>query len=339
MRRRGADAFACTRRASPYQRVPLVSAVVTIGETMGLVTPYRIGRLGESGDLCVKVAGAESNVAIGLARLGVPVTWMGRVGDDELGRLVIRELRAEGVSVRAIVDECRATGLMLKTRPRSTKTTVTYFRSDSAGAALSPHDIDLDEVRNAGVLHVTGITVALSSSARSAIRSAIEAAHGSGTLVSLDINYRSALWSAAAAHDELRRMLPHVDILFAGEEEADVVMGTKGSTTRERLSALSALGPRTVLLKRGSHGAVGRFEDEMIEQAATAVEVVDPVGAGDAFAAGYLSALVEGLPAVEALHRASVAGALACTSIGDWEGAPTYDEIARVDADPDAVSR
>ena len=144
--------------------------VVTIGESMGLIRGGRIGDFTHLGSAEIDTGGAEGNVAIGLVRLGIPVAWLGRVGDDSLGRRVVRDLRGEGVDVRAVVDADATTGLMLKETPRFGSTTVTYYRRGSAGSRLQPSDLDGLEIEAASLLHITGVTLALSESARDTIR-------------------------------------------------------------------------------------------------------------------------------------------------------------------------
>ena len=199
--------------------------VVVMGETMALFSSRSAGVLRSGAKADFSVGGAESNVAIGLARLGVPVAWIGRVGVDPFGDEIVRVLRGEGVEVLARRDGSRRTGLMVKERRTALHQRVVYYRSDSAGSALSPDDVDDRIVGGARVLHVTGITPALSESATAAVDHAIDAARAAGTTVSLDVNYRSALWSRDAATAALTRLLPSVDILFAGLEEAELLTG------------------------------------------------------------------------------------------------------------------
>ena len=323
----------------------MTASVVTFGETMALFSPHRTGRLGQSGDFSLGIGGAESNVAIGLARLGVEVVWAGRVGADALGDLVIREIRAEGVGVHATRDIGAPTGLMVKERRTAGASDVLYYRSGSAGSRLSADDLPEREIRDAHVLHISGITLALSETARSAVDRAIDIAIDATTRVSFDINHRSRLWSnsdaAAAAY---RAILPRVDILFAGSDEAALVIGGNESgaqqNTEEHLARLLAvMGPSEVLIKRGGKGAVAFVDGAPIQQDAVPIHVVDTVGAGDAFAAGYLSSLIGDEPPKQRLHTAALAGAFACLSHGDWEGLPTLRELDLLDTGRDPVAR
>src|SRR4051795_186119 len=203
----------------------LVSAVVTGGETMALLDAPASGRLG--GSLPVGIGGAESNVAIGLARLGVDWGWGSRVGADGRGTYVTREIRAEGGRVVAVRDPDAPTGLMLKEHRNGRPWWVRYYRAGSAASRLSTADVDAvaDEIGAADVLHLTGITAALGASPLAAVRRAIEVAHAAGTLVSFDVNHRATLWSDEAAAPVLARLAAAADLVFAGPEEAALVLG------------------------------------------------------------------------------------------------------------------
>jgi 2-dehydro-3-deoxygluconokinase len=311
--------------------------VLTFGETMALLTPLQVGLLRHADTLDVGIAGAESNVAIGLARLGASVRWIGRVGDDEFGRLITMTLRGQGVDVHAVVDNEAPTALMLKEQRMSRATRVVYYRSGSAGSRLTPADVDEASIAAARVLHVSGITAALSESARSAVLAAVRAARAAGVLVSLDVNHRSALWDADVAAPVYRELVAASDIVFATEPEAAMVVD--GSDALGLARALADLGPSAVIVKRGSLGAVAVIDGRDYEVPPISVSAIDSVGAGDAFAAGYLAGLCAGEPVEARLSLAAHTGAFAVTVRGDWEGAPTRDELVLLDASADEVAR
>ncbi|WP_406298172.1 sugar kinase [Embleya sp. NBC_00888] len=314
--------------------------VVTLGETMVLLTAPHIGPLRHARTLDVATGGAESNLAIGITRLGRRAAWIGRVGDDEFGRLVLTVLGGEGLDTRgAVVDPDAPTGLMVKARRTSAATDVRYYRAGSAGSRLCPQDVDPALVRSARILHVTGITPALSTTARAAVRAAVAEANAAGVPVSLDLNYRKALWSAEDAATELRALAAGADIVFATEDEARLVLKAPEHTPVLDLAReLGALGPTQVLLKQGSRGAVAIVDGRPHEVPLHRVDAVDPVGAGDAFAAGYLAELVEGGSVAARVATAAAAGAFAVTVPGDWEGLPRRDELRLLHQD-DAVAR
>ncbi len=294
--------------------------VVTLGETMALLGAPEIGLLRHAHTMRLSVGGAESNLAIGLARLGRRATWIGRVGDDEFGALVRRTLAAEGVDGRVRVDPGAPTGLMVKYRRTGTSTQVMYYRKGSAGSRLDRSDIDGDLISAARVLHLTGITPALSDSARDAVDHAIETARDAGVLISVDLNYRSRLWTPEQANPVLAVMVAHADLVFATEPEARLLV--EGETPAELGQALAAFGPKQVVIKRGALGAVGVIGGEVLVVPAYDVVEVDPVGAGDAFAAGYLATLLDGGDPAHCLATGALAGAFTVTVPGDWEGLP-----------------
>ena len=301
-----------------------MSEVVTIGETMALLRAPAPGRLRDMTSLRLSAAGAESNVAIGLVRLGHRASWIGRVGDDELGRMILTRLRGEDVDVsRAVVDSAQ-TALMLRERRTPAVDRVTYYRRGYAGSRLQPEDLDENLLRNARIVHLTGITPALSESARATVYAAVDIAHSAGVLVTFDLNYRSALWSIDEAASQLWALANQADVVFAGEDELRVLeRASSGTAARE----LSANGERTVVVKKGAAGASSIRGGALYEQAAPAVQAVDPVGAGDAFVAGYISALLDGRDEAGRLALGCAVGAHAVTVAGDWEGLPDRDDL------------
>jgi 2-dehydro-3-deoxygluconokinase len=303
-----------------------VGGLVTLGETMALFAASGVGPLRHQHTLNLHVGGAESNVAISVTRLGGHATWIGRVGDDELGDLVLAQLRGEGVDVRHVIRDAGApTGLMVKSRRTSTVGRVTYYRRGSAGSRLHPGDLPLDALRAAGVLHVTGLTPALSASARAATFAAVEEARAVGVPVSLDVNHRAALWTADEAGPVLADLATRADVLFAGEDEAGL-LGAGGEADLA-VKALAALGPAQVVLKLGARGAVAVVDGAFVRIPPFPVVAVDSVGAGDAFVGGYLAELLLGADVGIRLRTAAACGAFVVTVPGDWEGLPTRRDL------------
>lgn len=303
--------------------------VVTAGETMLALRgsgPLRLG-----GSLATSIAGAESNVAVGMSRLGHRVAWAGRVGDDESGALVLRTLAAEGVDCGAVArDEDRATGMLIFEQRLPDVTRVEYHRRDSAGSRWSVSDAERALSLHPRLVHVTGITPALSAEARDAAYALVEGAKRQGATVSVDINFRSRLWSAQEAAPHLRRLVEDADIVIASPDELDLVGGDP--------AALIRAGARDVIVKHGSAGATAYDAERSVTTSAKRVTVVDSIGAGDAFSAGYLSGWLDGLALEERMERAVALGAFAVASRGDWEGLPRRDELDLIDlASGDAV--
>jgi 2-dehydro-3-deoxygluconokinase len=317
-----------TLPSTPVQR----GGVITVGETMGLVRTIEYGPLRHARFLQLGIAGAESNVAIGVRRLGHRATWVGNLGTDDMGDLVESTLRGEGVDLVVKRDPDRPTGLMLKSQRTSATTKVTYYRTGSAASALRPEDLPLDRIGSAEILHVTGITPALSSSCLSAVEAAVAHAHRSGTTVSFDVNHRTALWrDDDEARPVLRRLAGQADIVFAGADEGRLLVDGAGATADEMAARIADLGPSEVVIKRGSHGARALIGDRRLEEPGRSVTAVDHVGAGDAFVAGYLTGLLDGATPEKRLHLANLTGAFAVTVNGDWEGAPTKEELLMLD--------
>ena len=310
------------------------SGLVTLGETMGLITQTGVGHVHNGEAMTFGMGGSESNVAIGVSRLGVASTWIGRLGDDPPGRLIRRELRAEGVDVLAIEDPA-ATGLMIRWRPTAGRGHVVYHRRDSAGSHLQAGDVPEELIRRAAIFHATGITLALGSGPAGAVRRAIAEARAAGVTVSFDVNYRRALWSEEDAAAALRTVLADCDVVFAGVDEARLLTGH--ADAERAADVLEALGPRQVLITLGERGCLARIDGTSVEVPAPAVTVVDTVGAGDAFVAGYLAELVADEPPAQRLATAALAGALAVTAPGDWEGMPDREALGRHGTDEPVI--
>jgi 2-dehydro-3-deoxygluconokinase len=324
-----------------------VSVILTFGETMAALRSEQPLRLG--GSLRLSVAGAESNVAIGLARLGHPVRWAGRVGADELGALIVRTLRAEGVDTAAVqTDPERGTGLLIFEQRVGTVVRVTYRRDGSAGGAISAADV-LPALRgDVAWVHATGITAALSAAGRDCVTRVLSRARAAGAGTSLDINYRSQLWDAGRARAALVPLAALADVVLGSATElALAVPDTAGGDSRppgpaglaEIAGLLLAGGTQEVVVKQGAAGAQVLTRERRVHEPARQVPVIDVIGAGDGFTAGYLSARLDGADLAGRLRRAVTAGAFAVAHRGDWEGLPTRDELALLDGDQQEARR
>lgn len=289
--------------------------VLTFGETLVGLTSS--GPLSLPGTLLAEARGAESNVAIGLARLGHRVRWATRVSTDAYSSLVVRTVRGEGVDVVAAVDPDRPTALMLLARRTADVAVVEYRRAGSAASALERVDVPLGCVPR--VLHATGITPALSPRARETWTSVLHDAKDAGALVSLDLNYRARLWRRDEASDCLREVIGLADIVIASEDEVDLVA--------DSASDLLKRGVAEVVVKKAAAGAEVTTADGTVAAAGIPVTAVDPVGAGDAFCAGYLSGLLDGLDVRQRLARGVLLGAFCVSTQGDWAGLPTRSEL------------
>jgi 2-dehydro-3-deoxygluconokinase len=298
--------------------------VITAGETMALVVPPDPGRLRHATSLLLSIGGAESNVAIGLARLGIPASWISVLGEDELGELVLHRLRAEGVdtsAVRRVSD--RPTGLYLREEVAG-RLRVYYYRSGSAAATLSPNAFDPSILQGAAFLHLTGITGALSLDCADFLPWAATTAQDVGVRVSYDVNYRSRLWEPSAARAATEALLPLIDVLFVGHDEANALWGWGTDTALEQLSKV---GPSEVILKLGADGCAAVINGERLTSPGFPARQLDPIGAGDAFDAGYLAATLWGWAPDKRLRTANAMGAFCVQNLGDYEGLPSRREL------------
>ena len=302
--------------------------VFTFGESMGLVLGDEINSLDQLNTARISSAGSEGNVAIGLARLGIETTWLSRVGNDGFGKRVVKDLLGEGVKVIAHIDDSAPTGLMVKTTPRAGSTTVDYFRKGSAASRIAVSDFDAIDFNDFDLVHLTGITPALSEKAKSTWQQVASRAAEAKCLVSLDINYRSKLWAPQEALPTLRAILPFIDIAIAGDDEARLVLDDHTSEEIDLARKIQTLGPKVVAIKLAAEGALLLDRTASHRVAATKVQVVDTVGAGDAFSAGLIATYLETRDGNLSLERANIAGGLACTHPGDWQGLPNSNELA-----------
>jgi 2-dehydro-3-deoxygluconokinase len=302
--------------------------VVTLGETMVLLLAEQSGPMREATTFRRHIAGAESNVAIGLSRLGQTAGWFSRVGDDEFGRAVVFRIRGEGVDTSHVLhDPAAPTGMVVRERREAGPIDQVYYRRGSAASRMTPADLDPAYLRDARFLHLTGITPALSASCRETVFAAAEMARGAGVTVVLDPNYRSKLWDPTEARSVMRDLAGRCHLLLPGMDEAELLTGESDPEVAAR--QLAALGPAMVVVKLGAQGALALAGDELIRMPGTPLErVVDPVGAGDAFAAGFLAGRLRGFTTDAALRLANRCGALAMTSPGDMESLPRWDEVA-----------
>lgn len=291
--------------------------VVALGEVLAsfrLDGPLRVGARA-----AFSFVGAESNVAVGLTRLGHRAALVGATGADALSLAVRRGLEGEGVDCsRLRVDPGRPGAVIVLDAPLAGVRRVSYLRTGSAGSALTDDDVESVLALRPRILHVSGVTCALGPSAARVVERAVAGARERGALVSLDINYRSSLWDPDDAAAVLGPLARGADVLFGSEDELALILGG-----RVDARAWSSLGPDQVVIKRGAAGAscyIGGAGP--VDAPSVAATIVDPVGAGDAFAAGYLSGLLNHLPPAERLARGNAVAAFALGNHGDWEGLP-----------------
>jgi 2-dehydro-3-deoxygluconokinase len=294
---------------------PARGRVVCIGETMAALAPDPPGTLSDAHRLRLSIAGAESNVAMYLADLGVSATWLSALGDDPMGSRVRAAVAASGVDVTHVrTDPDRQTGLMLKD-PEPAGTRVHYYRKGSAASALGPDLLDLEVVRTAALVHFTGITPALSTSCRELVTRALAVpAAERPYAISFDVNHRAPLWPDTTASHVLRRLAGRADIVLVGLDEAQDLWGT--NLTAAGVRALLPE-PRIVVVKDGSREATAFTDAGAVKVPALRTAVVEPVGAGDAFAAGFLAGMMRGERMNRALRMGHITAVSALQVTGD----------------------
>lgn len=301
--------------------------LITFGESMVLFNPDIKGPLRYVHHFMKSIAGAESNVAIGLARLGHNVGWFSKLGDDEFGRYIQAVIRGEGVDVsRTRIDSLNNTGLLFKERFAHVNPNVYYYRKNSAAANITPQDLDEEYIKNAKILHLTGITPALSLSARETVFEAIKIAKKHGVLISFDPNIRLKLWSVEEAKQVLLEIARNADIIFPGIDEGRILLGLENP--EEIANEFLKMECRIIAVKLGKEGCYVSDKNKGEYVAGYQVEKVeDTVGAGDGYAAGFLSGILKDLSLVESAQYANGVGAMATLVKGDMEGFPTYPQL------------
>jgi 2-dehydro-3-deoxygluconokinase len=304
-----------------------VPAVVTFGEAMALFRAPPGEPLRTAVHFARSIAGAESNLAIGLSRLGCEAGWFGRVGDDPLGLGILDVLRREGVDVsHAVVDSNAPTGILVRDTHGERRIDVVYARKGTAASRLSRSDLNAAYLASARVLHFTGITPALSPTARDATAEAVRLAAEAGVTVSFDPNIRRHLW--LTTDDARRELIPFVErsqLVLAGHEEAALLSGEKAP--RAAAKWFIDRGADVVAVKLGSGGAWATNGDEEFHGDALPVHPVDPIGAGDAFNAGFLCAWLNGASIRSCVEEGNLAGGLSVQAYGDIEGLPYRREL------------
>lgn len=296
--------------------------IVLVGEALVNLSESRGRPLAKGGQLDLSFAGAEVNVAIGLSRLGHVARWVSALGDDSLGDMVLKGLKAEGVDTRFVQQEKGSTALMVKAPRPGLEPGVIYYRSQSVMAHSDLSDLAEEALQGASVLYLTGITPALSASCRAAFLHWIEVAARCGIPIWFDPNHRRKLWSDAEARELLVPLLPRFTGVLAGKDEAEMLLSTNGSAT-ELAALLHQKGVQQAVIKDGENGSCYYgSQGTASAQAFDVKQMVDPVGAGDAFGAGLISGVLESLPWEACLRRGNALGAIACQCSGDWEGAP-----------------
>ena len=301
--------------------------VISMGETMILFTPHSNGKMRYAKDFSSKIAGAESNTLIALSKLGYQTGWVSRLGKDELGERILSSIKGEGIDVRHVIfDDNAPTGLFLKQKTNEMNSKVFYYRQGSAASFMNPHDMNEEYISSAKYLYVTGITPALSDSCHEAVFQAMKAAKKNGVKIVFDPNLRKTLWDESAARQTLIKMATYADIVLPVMNEGQFLF--EKDNPEDIASAFHQLGAELVVIKLGEEGAYYSTKNESAYvEGFKVARVIDPVGAGDGFAAGILSGLIDKSSLKETVRRGCAIGAMVVTVEGDIEGLPDKKEL------------
>jgi 2-dehydro-3-deoxygluconokinase len=286
-----------------------------------------------------QIGGAESNFAIGIVRLGHKAGWISKLGNDEFGKYIVSFIRGEGVDTSRVKFDSEApTGVYFKERREWGESKVYYYRKGSAASRLTPMDLDFEYIGSAKYLHITGITPALSESCYQTTKEAIKIAKSKGVKIILDPNIRLKLWTKERAREVILELASKADIILPGVGEGEILVG---ENEPERIAEkFLELGIGIVVVKLGKQGAYYATASENKYVTGFQVErVVDTIGAGDGFAAGFVAGLLKGYSLEKAVRLANAVGAIVTTVIGDVEGLPTMDEVLVFMGEKDGIDR
>ena len=298
------------------------------GEPMGLLIAQTEGSLDTVKGYSLAVAGAEFNVATGSARLGHNTAYLTKLGDDPFGKLISRTLNETGIDNSLVIySNERRTGFMLKSKVSKGDPEIFYFRAGSAASTLSEEDVEKIDFTKFSNIHLTGILPALSDSTRAAVKLMLKKAREANLFVSFDPNLRPQLWpSQEVMVSYINELASKADLVLPGDGEGKILCGT--TDAHEINKFYLGLGAKTVVTKCGPKGAlISDGKTDTMVPGFIIDKVVDTVGAGDGFAAGTLTGLMEGLPIEKAVERGCAIGAIQCTFVGDNEGLPTPEQL------------
>lgn len=305
-----------------------MSDFVTIGETCAVFAATYVGRMRYAASYEIRPGGSESTVAVGVARLGHSASWVSRLGDDELGHRILSIVRGEGVDTTAVsMVQTHPTGLFVRERLPRGAARHYYYRAGSAFSTLGPEDLPVELIAGARILHLTGITPALSAANRAMVERAMTIAEQHGVTVLFDPNMRRKLWTAAEARDALEPLMARADYVLPGMEDLQGLYGDN-LTEEDAVTTLQQLGCSRIVLKRGALGAAVILDGthELVECRAVA-DPHDLMGAGDAFAAGFAAGLLDGTSVVEAAALGNAVAGIAIETSGNIESMPTIKEV------------
>ncbi|GAA0469772.1 sugar kinase [Alkalibacillus silvisoli] len=301
--------------------------IITLGDAMIAFNPSQTGPMKFVNSFSKNIGGAELNVAIGCSRLGLETGWISRLGNDEFGKYIRNFARGEGIDVSEVeLVDGHPTSLNFKEIMEDGSVRTFYYRDNSPTLTMKPEDLNEEYFKQSKVLHITGIFPAIDEQNLLITYKAIELAKKYNVKVALDPNIRLKLWSKERACEVLKSFLPDVDILLAGTEEMEIVLGE--SEPQAIIEACQYYEIDYIILKQGENGAVGFHQGEYVEAPPVKpTKVVDTVGAGDGFDAGFLYSLLNGWNLEKSLNFANMIGSMVVSVKGDNEGLPYLEDV------------
>lgn len=306
----------------------MAKGLLLTGEPMGLFIAQEEGALESVKGYSVGIAGAEFNVATGAARLGHFVSYLTKLGDDPFGHLIAATLRDNKIDdSNVLYTNERATGIMFKSKVSKGDPSIYYMRKNSAASTLSPEDVEHIDFSRFSHIHLTGIFPALTESTRAAMLLLIKKAREANLFISFDPNLRPQLWpSQEVMVKTLNELASFADLVLPGCGEGKILCNTEDPV---RINDFyQKLGAKMVVTKLGPDGALARNGEQEVKVPGFIIDkVVDTVGAGDGFACGVITGLMEGLAFEQAVERGCAIGAIQCTFVGDNEGLPTHEQL------------
>lgn len=299
--------------------------VLTVGDALITMNPDTKGPIRYVTHFERKVGGAELNFAIGIARLGLSSKWISRLGNDEFGRVIYNFARGEGVDVSNVklVDDY-STSLNFKEINKDGSGRTFYYRDNSPILALNPEDITNEMFKKINIVHLTGVFLSLNKKCRSIVDKIIRKAKSNDVTISFDPNIRLKLWTIEKAREVFNEIFPNIDILLAGLDEMKLIIGEGSKATLEKFAHTYQI--RDLVIKDGGNGSMLYRNGKWTKEKAFDVNVVDTVGAGDGFDAGYIYGYLHHYEPSKLLKFANGVGALVTTVSGDNEGLPYLDE-------------
>jgi len=301
--------------------------VITIGDAMIAMCPQEKGPIIFCDTFKRKLGGAELNVAIGCARLGLKSGWISRLGNDDFGKHILKTARGEGIDTSEVqLVDGYPTSVYFREVLADGSSRSFYYREKSPTSTMKCEDLNEEYFKNAKVLHITGVFPSITKNNQEIILEAVKLAKKNNLTVSFDPNIRLKMWTKEEAKDYIEKLLPDVDILLIGDEEIEILLGDV--TIEDAIKTFHGYGIGKVVVKKGAKGALGSDGENIYEvDAIKPKALVDTVGAGDGFAAGFLNALIKGENLEGCVRYANAVGSLVVGVEGDNEGLPYHEDV------------